>query len=952
MDVELFLGDMLPPEALAHPLPDPFANKVVERLKQEADRHWGIDPLRSLEFAERIRAIGLARGDMRQAALGLMARGDALKLIGQTSEAWEALGQAGKLFNEAGDEVGWARTRIGRLALSKLLNCIPETLAEIEQAREIFTRHGEEEKLLRLEGNIAYLFNNLGELRKALDHYLTALDIAKNLGEAGEDYYGHFYISLGSTFEGLGDLRQAKDYYERAHALFLARGETLLLANVEANMALLSQAQGYYREALQLFDRALKRVEEHSPVEAIKTRWHILQCYMALNRKREARELADQIIAAYRELDNSYELGLTLMELGTIEAGLADFDSALEALEEAEYIFSSLDAINLVALIRLRRGQIALKRGEGNQASGLASESASVFQVAGQQVHYAESLLLHGQACLLEGRLSESQASAESALRVARRNQVPMLRYDAHLLLGRIQERRSELRRAERHYQAAVATTGRVQRGLTITLRSGFLEDKAEAWRALIALDLQEGRIEEAFESLERAKSQVVLGYLANRDHLRWAREDEDSQALIEELDQLRAEHHWYYHLAHEDGTDHEHVRSKDSLLAMDEVRRRERRMRAITEQLYFHSAEIHAANPAPIPSTRELQGVLDENTLLIEYYNDGEQIWAFTLDGETIGLQRLPVRPDALEQRLRQLQANVAAALKLGRQPAATSHLATVAQRILQQLHSALIDPLKRMASGKRLLIVPYGALHYLPFHLLYDGSTYLIERHEISILPAAGLALQRSPRRRPGARVIAHSWEGRLPDTQREAKIVLDRFGGSLHAEEAATRTVFESPPVQILHVAAHGKYRLDQPDLSYIRLADGQLYADDLLQQDLSYELVTLSACETGRANVSGGDELIGLGRGFLYAGAGALVLSQWRVPDEMTVHLMDEMYRVLQSGCSKAAALRAAQVNLRMDLRNMHPAFWGAFQLVGDASPLSKERDTSTEEERQR
>jgi CHAT domain-containing protein len=143
----------------------------------------------------------------------------------------------------------------------------------------------------------------------------------------------------------------------------------------------------------------------------------------------------------------------------------------------------------------------------------------------------------------------------------------------------------------------------------------------------------------------------------------------------------------------------------------------------------------------------------------------------------------------------------------------------------------------------------------------------------------------------------------------------------------------------PSQILHIAAHGRHRLDQPDLSFIELADGQLYADDLLQQDLSYELVTLSACETGRANVAADEELIGIGRGLLYAGAGALILSLWQVADSSTLHLMEQLYRNLKAGRSKAAALREAQLSFLQQDRQLHPAFWGAFQLIGDARPLS-------------
>jgi CHAT domain-containing protein len=243
-------------------------------------------------------------------------------------------------------------------------------------------------------------------------------------------------------------------------------------------------------------------------------------------------------------------------------------------------------------------------------------------------------------------------------------------------------------------------------------------------------------------------------------------------------------------------------------------------------------------------------------------------------------------------------------------------------------------------MRGRGRLAVVPYGSLHYLPFHLLYAGATYLIEQHEVVVFPAAGLATRHGPARPRGALVLAHSLNGRLPQTQAEAQLVQGLFGGHVYYNHAARRIALRTAPAQILHIAAHGEHRLDQPDLSYIQLADGQLYTDDLLQHDLSYELVTLSACETGRANVAAGDELIGLGRGVLYAGAGALLVSLWRVTDESAVAQMEHVYRALSSGASKAAALRSAQCAALDADRQLHPAFWGAFQLVGDARPLSK------------
>src|SRR5689334_7310856 len=106
------LADPASLEALVAPLDDAAASELVEHFKSEADRHWFINANRSLEFAALIIRVGKQRGAARHIALGTMARGDALKLLGQLQEAWGELERAGQMFADAGDEVGWARTRI------------------------------------------------------------------------------------------------------------------------------------------------------------------------------------------------------------------------------------------------------------------------------------------------------------------------------------------------------------------------------------------------------------------------------------------------------------------------------------------------------------------------------------------------------------------------------------------------------------------------------------------------------------------------------------------------------------------------------------------------------------------------------------------------------------------------------------------------------------------------
>jgi CHAT domain-containing protein len=138
-------------------------------------------------------------------------------------------------------------------------------------------------------------------------------------------------------------------------------------------------------------------------------------------------------------------------------------------------------------------------------------------------------------------------------------------------------------------------------------------------------------------------------------------------------------------------------------------------------------------------------------------------------------------------------------------------------------------------------------------------------------------------------------------------------------------------------LIHLAAHGEARLDNPTFAHLKLADGRLSTVDVFGLDLHGAVVTLSACETGRGVVAGGDELIGLSRGFLYAGAATLVQSMWRVEDGSTATLMSGYYRSLRDGQTKGASLRGAQLAM-LDSGASHPYLWGAFQMIGDGGEL--------------
>lgn len=938
--VEQLLEGSVPIAAVAARLGAGEAADLAARLKAEADRHWWINANRSLELAQLIMELGELRREPQHVALGLMARGDALKLLGRAEEAWAALGEAGGRFLALGDVIGWARTRIGRLLICVDLQRVDEALADAERARAIFAAAGVVDKGVILDMNCAIVHHMLGDHQRSLRQYEAALATAAASPAIGGAWLGPIHTNMGFLYDQLGDFLRAGEHYDQGRRHFAERDEARGVAMIDVNSAHIAMAQGQYRGALQLLHRAhAYYTEQGLGLDAAQVDVDRVECHLLLNRFAEASELAGRAAETFRGAGASYWEALTLLHRATAEAELGEREAALASIAAAEAIFAGLAMAPALATARLRRGQIALLHGALGLAADEAAGAAAGFAASGRQVDLAEARLLEGRALLAERRTAEAAAAAAFALQIARRCNVPHLRYGSHLLMGHVAAAWGHGRRAARAYRAAMATIDRVQQGLTITLRPSFLQSRGEAFHALMGLALREGRTANAFELLERGKSQTLLGHIANRDQLRWRADNPGARAQLAELERLRAEHHWFYQIAQGAPPSPD---APQRAVTPEEARARlapiEQQMRALTEQLYLR-AEGPGERVAP-PSLAEVRGRLAAGEALVEFYADGSRLWAFALTQTAAEVVELLLSPSEVEACLDQLQLNLRAALNVGPGAPLSRRLATTAQGLLGRLYRGLLAPVaKSIAGAGRLLVVPYGALHYVPFHLLHTGRAHLVELQELAILPAAGLLTRPRLRRPPGALVLAHSAGGLLPHAVAEAGAVHARFGGALYAEGQATRAALQAPAAQILHIAAHGEQRLDQPDLSYIRLADGQLYADDLLQQDLSYELVTLSACETGRAAVAPGDELIGLGRGVLYAGAASLITSLWRVADTTTAALMEQLYAALARGASKAAALREAQTCLIASEPGLHPAYWGAFQLVGDAGALT-------------
>jgi CHAT domain-containing protein len=605
---------------------------------------------------------------------------------------------------------------------------------------------------------------------------------------------------------------------------------------------------------------------------------------------------------------------------------------------------------------------------------------------------------LQGRIYEAGGNLAQAAALAKEALEEARQTRLPWLEFGCEQLLGQMAQRDGDFERAEDHFQAALALLEGLMTWLVRDQRSTFLADKEGVYGALVSLSLHRHDTNKALEYLERMKSQVLREYLTRSSDIRLKATDPKEARLLEELQELRQELHWYSSqvaslesalqgsaLAESAAglrggpTNTASGSAQQQALLLQQKIEQRRCEQAITELLEraflqhesprfeslasLHKEErLHSAHGSV--SVEHLAELLPDSSILLEYFIRGDDLLIFTLHARH-HRSEVTVVPGAITRLSRLLplfRANIdLVAQQMSTepdQPTMHSILNANAQGLTRRLYDLLLRPVERhIPPDGRLMIVPYGPLHTLPFHALQNDAGYLIEQCEVVYLPAASmLSLQERTNQQthpPGERqkrilVLGHSYGGKLPYTLREAQGIATLFGAEPYLEEQATIERLNNTSVHynIIHIAAHGQNRPDAPDFSYLQLADRQLSMIDVFNLDLPTELITLSGCETGLAVIGGGDELLGLGRGFLYAGARSLLMSLWRVEDASTAQLMEQFYQRLLARQSRAAALRGAQQTLLASVRAgknppawQHPYFWSPFRLVGAADPIA-------------
>lgn len=255
--------------------------------------------------------------------------------------------------------------------------------------------------------------------------------------------------------------------------------------------------------------------------------------------------------------------------------------------------------------------------------------------------------------------------------------------------------------------------------------------------------------------------------------------------------------------------------------------------------------------------------------------------------------------------------------------------------ESVLQELHEAVFAPLESRLGSGPITVVPTGCLTTIPFAALHDGMSYLIDRRAVSIAP--GVPLAPAAAAQVDAATLVVGVPDRLaPWIQTEATQIAELTNGELLLGAAASVAEVRSATADaaVMHLASHSVFCPDNPWLSSIRLGDRDLTASEIAQWDLTDKTVVLASCSSGRQANLGEDEMLGLPRSLIVAGARTVVVCLWPVDDIASVGLMSQFHQQLRH-MGPAQALRSAQLSCRE--LHPHPYFWAGPTLFVNPLP---------------
>jgi len=932
---------------------DPRSARERVRATPEAADAGCIDaleqPFRAAYRSDPRRAAALAAGAMAVAEIVGTARtlGSALWMLavsehvqGRHRRARRTLERAVVRAREAGDPIAEGDLQRIMIDVCAAIGDDGGARQAARRAAAAYRRCGGADARRRgsLAMNLGNLHHRADRHREAMRAYEDARRLYRLCGERVR--VAHADFNRANILASLDRTRRARRLLDDARATFVEAAQTLLAARADRALAEIDRLEGNLDAARVRLERSREeRSRLGDRLGVAHTELESAEVLLRLNRLAEADRCASAALRAFRRAGRNDRVAACEDLLARLALMRGRVRTAARRFERARGLFEA--ERNRVAAASsahgLARADRVLRRPERSLAA--ARRAARLFGRLGLGSRRARALATVSEAALDLGRLRTARDAAKQALRLARGLADGRGELGALMALARVERQAGRPAAEYRRLLSAERCVERMRTGITAEeSRLTFALDKSDVYEALIRNRLDRGDEPSARQALvfaERGKSRALAEMLAAAAGPGSPARSGEARRLLERLREVERR----LALAEarlEEGAATKGIRGRGAARIRSLVGDRTQILARLSRVSPATATLVGGRPPEPWSVVEALQ----PDEMILEYAASDGRLHLFAIERG-----RMRVFPDLIGV------AEVAAVVNLLRfhlekgtlgdehTTRFRSFIDDSLRRLHEKLFDALLGPVADELENRRLRVVPHGPLHGVPFHALESGGRAVVDRAVVSYAPSLTV-LGLLGRERPAAAatpLVLGVPDRAAPAIEAEVRTVRARLGTArvYRGAEATARTLRSAGRrAAVLHVACHGFYSGDGPLTGGLRLGDAWVTLPEVYALSGTADLVVLSGCETGRGTVYSGDEWVGLVRGFLKAGARAVVASLWEVHDASAVAFMDDFYQGLSGGVAVADALTAAQRRARR--QDAHPLHWAPFVVVGDPS----------------
>lgn len=902
--------------------------EFAHKLKNTYYDSWTKEPQKTRNAATALQVLTKILPDEEVKALAEWVNGIADLTEGKLEKAVTDLDKAAAIFRKIDKDHEAAQTQVAKLIALALLGKYEEAISTAKTALKIFEKFEDELAAGKIERNLGNVIARQGNKMQAVNYYLSARKRFIKIENKSELTMTD--NSLANSYAELNDFQKADFYY--TNALQNAREAEMFLteAEVEASIGNLAKFRGKYAEALKYLELSRRKYAElEMPHETAIANLEIADIYLELNLADEAFSIYEIVADDFQKLKLQSEEARTRANFGRAAIILGKTEKAQNELKKSAHLYEKEANKIGAATVKIALANLALIQKRYKNVFKFAVEAEHFLQNSGNLRLQFVAKWLKGESLRNTGKFSEAekiltQNYAES-LKQEQKN-IALISFNS---LGNLFLQTNNVRQAEKHFKKAVKIIESLRAPLAgEEFRMSFLSDKLAPFENLAKIYLSKNKFEDAFLMIEKSRARTLSETLQrnSKTNLR----AKGSAKIIKNLEIVREELNWFYSRLN---------RAEEAELAelQAETTKREKQISDLLRQIESTNNSNNGKKSDADFDLQILQKTLGAEKVLIEFVKFDECFSAFLITDKKINFIKNLAKESEIIELLENLHFQFGA-LRYGAKVSEkfANDLKKRADFYLRKLYNKLFAPLENFVKQKDLVVIPADSIYYVPFQALHNGANYLIESNEISYAPSATVwnFLQKNPHRKVQNALLIGFADEKIPLVNREIKTLQKVFAESkvFIGEQASFAAFSENAGnFDILHLACHGQFRPENPLFSSLHLADGFVTVRDICANKLKAELVTLSACETGLNKIFAGDEILGLARGFLSAGAKSLILSLWTVNDEATTKLMKDFYEILQRGATIAASLRQAQKNFIE--RGEHPYFWSSFSMIG-------------------